>query len=91
MMHGPINIRVNSTPSGETRLETKLLMSQKLFAVVMTVTVILMEIYRTKSLSHYGRRVLGSHRTPTFIQPEIIFFFAIFSVPQRKPHDATLR
>ena len=67
MIHGPVNIRVNSTPSGEAQLETKLLMSQKLFAVVMTVTVMLMEIYRTKPLSRYGRRVLGSDLTPTFI------------------------
>jgi len=58
---------INSTPSGETRLETKLVMSQKLFAVVVTVTVTLMEIYQTKPLSHYGKRVLGSDLSPTFI------------------------
>jgi hypothetical protein len=58
---------VNSTPSGEIRLETKLLMSQKLFAVVVRVAVILMDIYRTKPVSHYGRRVLGSDLSPTFV------------------------
>jgi hypothetical protein len=58
---------INSTPSRETRLETKLLMSQTLFAVVVTVAVLLKEIYRTKPVSHYGRRVLGSDLSPTFV------------------------